>query len=190
MLESTSNSGFTEIRCCRYGRKPGGTRDAVIVEEPLELRVNGTALVTVMRTPGHDRDLALGLLHSERRIDSPRDVGSVALCGHRERDPHDRPSMPEAAIESGNVVDVRLAEHVAPPSPIQTRLTAMSSCGVCGKRTIEEVLALTSDLQSPAGAPTDALRCASAVLIALPDAKTLYNGFQRRIKEPLQSGCA
>ncbi len=175
MLDPRSDSGFAEIRCHRYGWSDDGGRDAVIVEEPLELRMNGTAVVTVMRTPGHDRDLALGLLHNESLIDSLRDVSSVALCGHRERAPQlaalrDLPSTPESAIESGNVVDVRLAEHIAPPPSSQTRLAAMSSCGVCGKRTIEEVLALTPDSQSPPGARTDALRCPSAVITALPDA--------------------
>ncbi len=169
MLKPTSDSGFAEIRCHRYGRNADGDRDAVIVEEPLELRANGTAVVTVMRTPGHDRDLALGLLHSEGQIDSLRDVGRVALCGHRERDPHDLPSTPEPAIESGNVVDVRLAEHVAPPSPSRTRLMSSSSFGVCGKRTIEEVLAPTAGAQRPRGARADSLLCPSAVIVALPD---------------------
>ena len=180
MSESASAYGFAEIRCHRYGADPDGDdRDTVIIEEPLELRVDGAAVVTVMRTPGHDRDLALGLLHGESWIDSLRDIDAVVLCGRRARHAldaldaldgkaPDATSRPGNVFESGNVVDVRLADHVPPPPSVRPRL-AMSSCGVCGKRTIEEVLGLTraSLRSSPAPSPGGPLR-SSDVIARLP----------------------
>ena len=52
-----------------------GKRDEVAVEEPLEIRVDGVPLAVMMRTPGHDEELALGFLHGEGLIDGPRRAG-------------------------------------------------------------------------------------------------------------------
>src|SRR6187401_1419915 len=58
-------------------RLPGGAQasDRVAVEEPLEIRVDGTAVAVTMRTPGHDEELALGFLYGEGLISTPRDAG-------------------------------------------------------------------------------------------------------------------
>ena len=53
---------------------PAPTPDTLVVEAPLELRVGAEPFVTTMRTPGRDRDLALGLLYTESIIDSPEDI--------------------------------------------------------------------------------------------------------------------
>src|SRR3712207_3123793 len=55
-----------------------GREDAVAVEEPLEIRVDGEPLAVTMRTPGHDEELALGFLYGEGLIDGPRDAGPSA----------------------------------------------------------------------------------------------------------------
>jgi FdhD protein len=91
--------------------------DAVAVEEPLEIRVDGEALAVTMRTPGHDEELALGFLYGEGLIDGPRDAG---------------PTEDFAA----NIVDV-----VGPLTrdPSRRRFYTTSSCGVCGKGALEEV---------------------------------------------------
>jgi len=52
-----------------------GRRDEVAVEEPLELRVDGTPVAVTMRTPGHDEELALGFLHGEGLIDRAHEAG-------------------------------------------------------------------------------------------------------------------
>ena len=52
-----------------------GVRDEVAVEEPLEIRVDGTAIAVTMRTPGHDEELALGFLFGEGLIEGSREVG-------------------------------------------------------------------------------------------------------------------
>lgn len=94
-----------------------GERDEVAVEEPLEIRVDGTALTVTMRTPGDDEELALGFLCGEGLIDRPHDAG---------------PTDDLAA----NTIDVRgplLRE------PGARRFYTTSSCGVCGKGSLEEV---------------------------------------------------
>src|SRR5215471_7058148 len=58
--------------------------DEVVVEEPLELRVNNVRLTVTMRTPGDDFDLAVGLLWTEGWIHSANDVGTIAYCPNEE----------------------------------------------------------------------------------------------------------
>ena len=76
---------FDVARVERGARVPGGARpvkrDDVAVEEPLEIRVAGDTFAVTMRTPGHDRQLAIGLLFAEGVIASIDDVGAIAHCG-------------------------------------------------------------------------------------------------------------
>ena len=117
-----------------------GARDEVAVEEPLEIRVDGAALTVTMRTPGHDEELALGFLYGEGLIDGPRAAGlSEDLAA--------------------NVVDVR---GPLLRDPGTRRFYTTSSCGVCGKGSLEEVAVHAPTL--PAGP-----RVARALLAALPD---------------------
>jgi FdhD protein len=117
---------------CRRIERGAAVRstDAVVVEEPLELRVDGEAVATIMRTPGSDRRLAAGFFFTEGWIGGPEDVGSIALCGTRE------------SGDRGNVAELIRAPGAPPPASwVKSRsLAAGSSCGVCGKRTIEDVL--------------------------------------------------
>ena len=94
-----------------------GTSDSVAVEEPLEIRVDGSPLAVTMRTPGHDEELALGFLYGEGLIDGPRNAGLTEDF-------------------AANTVDVRgpLARE-----PGERRFYTTSSCGVCGKGALEEV---------------------------------------------------
>ena len=115
-------------------------RDAVAREEPLEIQIGGTPLAVVMRTPGHDADLALGFLASERVISAIDDVLSVRHCREAR--------TPEAA---DNVVRVALADGVRVDWEALRRNTyASSSCGMCGKATIENALACAPALEDPA----------------------------------------
>src|SRR5689334_3128241 len=88
-----------------------GRTDAVAVEEPLEIRIDGRPLAVTMRTPGHDEELALGFLHGEGLIDAPREAG---------------PTRDFAA----NTVDVS-GPLIGDPG--ERRFYTSSSCGVCGK---------------------------------------------------------
>src|SRR6478609_3519047 len=94
-----------------------GASDAVAVEEPLEIRVDGRPLTITMRTPGHDEELALGFLYGEGLIDGPREAGLTADF-------------------AANTVEV--AGPLA-RDPGERRFYTTSSCGVCGKGALEEV---------------------------------------------------
>jgi FdhD protein len=123
--------------------------DAVAVEEPLEIRVDGEPVATTMRTPGADADLALGFLFAEGIVAGAADVSSVAHCG--------RPG--EEGF--GNVIDVRSAGGVRldPERLLDGHRVApiSSACGVCGRRAIEGLAARIR--------PIDAARRVSAALL-------------------------
>lgn len=109
--------------------------DDVVVEEPLEIRLAGDTLAITMRTPGHDRELVLGFLLSEGIIASADDVSGLAHCDHVDDEAR------------GNVVEVTLAPGVKPPAsaddaPLARRGTVTTSaCGVCGRRSVDDLLA-------------------------------------------------
>jgi FdhD protein len=135
--------------------------DTLTVEEPLELRVNGTPLTVTMRTPGHDIELVHGFLMSEGLIRSADDIALARYC--------------EGAVVSGesgfdentyNVIDVTLAAGVAAPDASATRaFFTNSSCGVCGKASIEQLRA-----QSAFDVRSDPVELAAKVVVELPDA--------------------
>ena len=114
-------------------RHPDGRRerDAVAVEEPLEIRVNGAPVAVTMRTPGHDEELALGFLVSEgirpRRAAPPEDLAANTI-----------------EVEADDFDPARLERH----------FYTSSSCGVCGKGALEavsvEAAAVDSELRAPA----------------------------------------
>ncbi|MBW2314168.1 MAG: formate dehydrogenase accessory sulfurtransferase FdhD [Deltaproteobacteria bacterium] len=115
----------------------------VACEEPLEIQVGGSSLAVVMRTPGHDRELALGFLLTERVVERSDQVVSV----HR----HARTTDPD---DEDHVIRAVLAPGVAPDlDALRRNLFASSSCGVCGKATIENALAHAPPLDDPAEFP-------------------------------------
>ena len=96
-------------------------RDDLTVEEPLEIRIGGKTLATTMRTPGHDDELVAGFLVSEAVV--------------RERD-----AIAEISANGDNRVVVRVAEGVKPKLNAAQRFgTISSSCGLCGKTSIDEI---------------------------------------------------
>ncbi|WP_342661736.1 Sulfur carrier protein FdhD (plasmid) [Rhodococcus ruber] len=104
--------------------------DTLAAEEPLEIRVGGRALTVTMRTPGHDFDLALGFLVSEGVVCVEDQVSGVRYC-------------PGATADSGNtynIVDVDLAPGVAAPdASLERSFYTTSSCGLCGKASLDAV---------------------------------------------------
>lgn len=113
------------------GHAPSRRPDALAVEEPLEIRLNGTALAVTMRTPGHDVELATGFLLSEGVIRTGDDVVRAIHCGG--------PGT-GGAENTYNVLDLTFAPGVAPPSAdIARNFYTTSSCGVCGKGSIEAI---------------------------------------------------
>ena len=74
--------GSTESEIRRYDGGLGPREaDQVVVEEPLEIRVNSEPFATLLRTPGQDANLALGFLYAEGVIDCRKDIGALSLCG-------------------------------------------------------------------------------------------------------------
>jgi FdhD protein len=156
-------AGSAEYRLERHAGRLGlPETDLLVVEEPLEIRYAHAAVATLMRTPGDDLELALGYLYSEGWIDGPSDIGAVALCSGL------RPRADGSAAEGENIVDFLPAAGRGPPPGLAARSApASSSCGVCGKRTIAEAMAL----RPPAGAgPAGRGRwLAPELLCSLPD---------------------
>jgi FdhD protein len=104
--------------------------ETLVVEEPLEIRVNGTPLTVTMRTPGSDIELAQGFLLTEGVITRRDDVLTVRYC--KGAGPDD--------VNTYNVLDVTLAQDVPTPDVDVTRnFYTTSSCGVCGKASLDAV---------------------------------------------------
>jgi len=149
--------------------EPLRRQDSLAAEEPLEIRVGrvGTTrqpLAVTMRTPGDDLDLALGFLLTEGIVRSAGDVVTAQLCAGAE------------TPNTYNVADVALAAHVPPPDTDPSRnFYTTSSCGVCGKASIDAVR--TRSAFDPSG---DELTVEAATLAKLPDAlRAAQRGFER-----------
>lgn len=129
--------------------------DTLVVEEPLEIRVNGRAVTVTMRTPGADFELAQGFLLTEGLIGKRDDVATVRYCAGADED----------GANTYNVLDVTLAPGVQLPDVDMTRnFYSTSSCGVCGKASLEAVR--LSSRHSPGDDPATV---SAAALGAMPD---------------------
>lgn len=141
--------------------------ETLVVEEPLEIRVNGSPTTVTMRTPGSDVELAQGFLLTEGIVSGRDDILSVRYCrGAPVPIPESLRSSPpeEDGINTYNVLDVTLAPDVPPPDIDPTRnFYTTSSCGVCGKASLEAVR-----LISKHGPGDDPATVATGTLSALP----------------------
>ena len=132
----------------RHGA-PESSASELAVEEPLEIRVGGETVAITMRTPGHDHELVAGFLHAEGLVDGARDLGRVFHCGR----PGDE--------GYGNVMDVTPAPGVVLDverlglSRRGTLTTA--ACGVCGRRSIDDLLAAAAPLTAGARFPASVI---------------------------------
>ena len=129
--------------------------DSVAAEEPLEIRVAGHPLAVTMRTPGDDFDLARGFLVSEGVVSTASDVAAIRYCAG-------------ATAEGGNtynVLDVVLGDGVAVPDPsIERNFFTTSSCGVCGKASLDAVRTVSRWTIA-----NDPVRLSPATIATLPD---------------------
>ncbi|MGH3731786.1 MAG: formate dehydrogenase accessory sulfurtransferase FdhD [Acidimicrobiales bacterium] len=128
--------------------------DLLAVEEPLEIRVRGTSLVITMRTPGHDVDLAAGFLVSEGVISTRREFAAARYCAGASVD----------GANTYNVLDVALASDVLSPDPsLERAFYTTSSCGICGKASIDAV-----QTKSTYSVRNDPLRIDAEMLATFP----------------------
>lgn len=129
--------------------------DTLVVEEPLEIRVNGKPLTVTMRTPGHDFDLAAGFLLGEGVVRRAEDLRVIRYCA----------GATEDGSNTYNVLDVSLAEHVPPPdTSLERNFYTTSSCGLCGKASLDAVRT-----RAPWPVADDRVGIGSRVLMELPD---------------------
>ena len=136
---------------------PAGRRsrpDSLAVEEPMELRVGGSPLSVTMRTPGHDVELAHGFLLTEGVITSVVDIATARYCD----------SFDDDGRNTYNVLDVALAPGVAAPSVgVERNFYTTSSCGVCGKASLDAVRTSTAFRVD-----ADGVRVPAEVLTSMP----------------------
>jgi FdhD protein len=125
MTEETVGRRTRPVRLVRHdGASTAEHTDAVAVEEPLEIRLGDTPLAVTMRTPGDDEDLVYGFLLTEGILLAPSEIARLERVG--------------TADESR--IAVRLARGVeVDAGRFQRRLFVSSSCGICGKSSIEAV---------------------------------------------------
>lgn len=100
--------------------------DSLAAEEPLEIRVGSSPLTVTMRTPGHDLELAAGFLLTEGIIESADQIAALRLS--------------QAANSTrSNLVEVELKDVSFDSESLQRNFFAASSCGICGKASIEAI---------------------------------------------------
>lgn len=126
--------------------------DTVVAEEPLEIRVDGSALAVTMRTPGNDFELAAGFLLTEGVVERPDQIRRLRYC------------VDDDETQEFNVLNADLAPDAPGRAAGERSFVTTSSCGLCGKTSIDSVRARSSfDVRS------DDLAVSPAVLASLPD---------------------
>jgi FdhD protein len=149
MAEPGRSVDVTTVREWRDG-EVHQSLDYLVAEEPLEIRVNGSPLSVTMRTPGNDLELAAGFLLTEGIIDRGPQI--------------ERLEHPQGGPNAKNVVEVQLAEDVEIDSAAQQRnFFVASSCGICGKTSIDAVR------RRGMRPPNPAFQIAPEILCRLPD---------------------
>lgn len=133
---SREEKGVTRRTVVRFSEAEAAApeEDSVAVEEPLEIRVSGDTVAITMRTPGQDRELAVGFLFSEGILRSVEDLGGVTYCG--------RPGEEGW----GNIIEVTpapgLVLEVERVNSSRRGTLTTAACGVCGRRSVDDLMAV------------------------------------------------
>ena len=121
-----------EVRKVSDGMLLAPAEDDVVAEEPLEIRAAGETMAVTMRTPGADRELAVGFLFAEGVIASRDDLGRVSHCGRPDQEGY------------GNTIDVAPGPGVSLDidrlSATRRGTLTTAACGVCGRRSVDDVI--------------------------------------------------
>jgi FdhD protein len=148
----TERRRVLRIRENGYGHRA----DTLVAEEPLEIRLNGRPLAITMRTPGDDFALAAGFLVSEGVLGEADEVANIVYCAGATRD----------GSNTFNVVDVTTASGVVIPDiTLERNVYTTSSCGLCGKASLDAVVTIA---RRPID-DTPPVRVAPKTLAELPD---------------------
>ncbi|MBA3339829.1 MAG: formate dehydrogenase accessory sulfurtransferase FdhD [Geodermatophilaceae bacterium] len=151
MARLTSRRPVLRVRDGARSTRP----DVLAAEEPLEIRISGRPLAVTMRTPGSDWDLVHGFLATEGYIRGSADIRTLRYCD----------SVDDTGRNTYNVSDVELADGVVPPDPSVTRnFYTTSSCGICGKASIDAVT-----VDSPYDLHSDLTPVNLEAVLRLPD---------------------
>jgi FdhD protein len=125
--------------------------DVLAAEEPLEIRIEGQSVAVLMRTPGNDRELAAGFLVTENIIRSVGDIFEITVCGEN-----------ASGSDGTNVVNVTLKNPARfDAKKFSRNLFSSSSCGICGKSSIEAIAKEFGPINSE-------LRISASMLLELP----------------------
>lgn len=134
--------------------------DEIAAEEPLEIRIGNSPITVTMRTPGHDEELAAGFLWSEGIVDDPSQIAALR-------------SYVTSSAGKKNGVDAELQNCEFEPAELQRNFFAASSCGICGKASIEAIR------QRGLRAPNADFRIGPELLCGLPgklrEAQTVFS---------------
>jgi FdhD protein len=142
------------VRVAGAAHEAGG--DHVAVEEPMEVRVNGVPFAVIMRTPGADRDLAAGFLLAEDVVRDPDDVGAIEACEDADEDARENTLNVTVLGEAVARLEARVGER--------RHVIMTSSCGLCGRRTIESLRARVSSVGGRWTVPPDVVRALPGTL--------------------------
>ncbi len=135
-------------RTVYVGDAPSDDIDTLVREEPLEIRVNGAPVAVVMRTPGADEALVRGFLITERIAPSWEAIRSIRPCRNVEDE-----------ASEGNVFLATLAPDVSfDLARFRRQMFASSSCGICGKASVEQAMATAPPLEDTRRVPLSVLR--------------------------------
>jgi FdhD protein len=150
-----------DVTRVRAGRRVEGI-DQAATEEPLEVRLHGRPFAVIMRTPGADRELAAGFLLAEGVLKGADDLGTIEYC--RQHGPGF--ATTDDTQHAENIVNVTLIEEAAVALDRllagRRQVTTNSSCGLCGRLTIESLRTDTPPLAAT-------WTVAQSVLLAIPD---------------------
>jgi FdhD protein len=134
-----------QARITRYRKGAFAEKaDDLATEEPLEIRIEGQSVAVLMRTPGHDRELAAGFLVTENLVRRADEIFEITVCGEN-----------PAGADETNVVNVTLKDPARfDAKQFSRNLFSSSSCGICGKASIEAIAkqfaAIDSEFTVPA----------------------------------------
>ncbi len=145
------DTDVTQVHEWKDGRVEA-RQDDLATEEPLEIRIGDRPLTVTMRTPGHDFELAAGFLFTEGIVERPEQIVSI------------REAADAKFTERGNIVDVELAPDVQfDAERMQRNFFATSSCGICGRSSIDSVR------RRGAGSVNPNFRISPELLCGLPE---------------------